>query len=232
MGITIVMIVCMLVLSAGFILFMNSRRKKLLGDYNAENQYHRADEILREVVNGPLSDIREQMKGQPVDAVTECMHITNIGRQAASAAMTAAKTVAWAAVGVKARYRAADHACYLVLSGDDLHYLFYEEGEIKEHLVFDQYRLANAKLEQTSGTDKVTRMSSAMGMKSQKLVLDLDGEKMEVLFYNRINRLPHGPLPFTDRNVFRTQVNFEIMGRYFKEQLGKKYIQLAAMNNY
>lgn len=227
MTITIVMVIAMMALSLGYIYFMNSRRKRILGDYNVENQYHNAGIILPELMRGPLGSIKEQMKEYSVDAVTECMHITNLGRQATSAAITAAKTAAWAAVGVKARYHTADNACYLVLSGEDVHYLFFEEGEMKEHLFFDKYRLMNARIEQTSGTDKVTRMSSAMGMKSQKLVLDLDGKKMEVLFYNRINRTPENPLSFTSKDVFKTQVNFEIMGRYFKEQLGEKYMHLA-----
>lgn len=225
---TIIMVALMMCLSLGYVYFMNTRRKRLLGDYTAENQYDRAAGLLPELLAGPLKSIREQMKDTPVDAVTQCMHITNIGKQAASAAITAAKTVAWAAVGVKTKYQTADHACYLVLSGDDIHYLFFEEGDMKEHLVLDKYRLVNARLEKTSGTDKVTRMSSAMGMKSQKIVLDLDGKKMEVLFYNAITRTPEGPLSITSKDVFKTQVNFDIMGRYFKEQLGKKYAHLSS----
>lgn len=228
MTITIIMVALMMCLSLGYMYFMNARRKRLLGDYNVENQYHHAAELLPEVLNGPLDSVKKQMKDKPVDAITQCMHITNIGKQAASAAITAAKTVAWAAVGVKARYNAADHACYLVLSGDDLHYLFFEEGDMKEHLILDKYRLMDASLGKTSGTDKITRMSSAVGMQSQKIVLDIDGKKMEVLFYNRIVRTPEGTLSFASKNVFKTQVNLEIMGRYFKEQLGKKYAHLSS----
>lgn len=214
-------------LSLGYVYFLNMRRKKTLGDYNADNQYQRAAAIVPETVDHHLSAIKNQMDGRAIDAVTECMHITNLGRQAASAAKTAAKTLAWAAVGVKARYHTADHACYLVLSGDELHYLFFEEGAMKEHLIFDRYRLQHARLEHASGTDRIARVYTSGGIKTQKLILDIEGKKMEILFYNRINRLPGGPLSFMQKDVFRTQVDFEIMGKYFKEQLGHKYPQLV-----
>ncbi|WP_157976868.1 hypothetical protein [Taibaiella helva] len=225
---TIIIVAVMVSLSVAYIIFMNARRKKLLGDYNADNQYHRAAELLPALMTDRLDQIRQQMNGSVINAVTECAHITNIGQQATSAAITAAKTVAWAAVGVKAKYRTADHASYLVLSGDDLHYVLFQEGEVRDHFVFDRYELSTAKIDRTSATDKVTRMGSAMGRKTQKITLDKEGKKMDILFYDRITRLPEGPLsPFTG-NVFKTMVDFEIMGKYFKEQLGNKYPQLQA----
>ncbi|WP_118975396.1 hypothetical protein [Taibaiella koreensis] len=225
---TIIIVAVMVSLSVAYIIFMNARRKKLLGDYNADNQYHRAAELLPSIMSDRLDQIRHQMNGNAVDAITECAHITNIGQQAASAAITAAKTVAWAAVGVKAKYRTADHASYLVLSGDDLHYILFQEGELSDHQVFDRYELSTAKLDRTSASDKVTRMGSAMGRKTQKLTLDKEGKKMEILFYDRITRLPGGPLSPFSGDVFKTMVDFEIMGKYFKERLGNKYHQLQA----
>lgn len=226
---TVIIFVSVLVaLSIGYTVFMMSRRKKQLNGYNADNQYHRAAELLPALMTDRLDQIKKEMNGSSIDAVTECMHITNLGQQATSAAITAAKTVAWAAVGVKARYRTADHACYLVLSGDDLHYLLFQEGELADHRVFDRYELSTAKLDHTSASDKVTRMGSAMGRKSRKLTLDKEGKKTDILFYDRITRLPEGMLSPFSGEVFKTMVDFEIMGKYFEEQLGRKYPQLQA----
>lgn len=203
-------------------------RKRALGDYNADNQMHRAEEITQEVINGPLAAIKRQIGTSNIDAVTQCAHITTLGKQATGLAITAAKTVAWAAVGVKAKYSAADHACYLALSGDDLHYFFFEEGQLKEHLVLDQYRLSNAQLASASGTDKITRMSSITGMKSQKLSFDIEGKKMEILFFGSITRAPEGAYGGFGKQAMKNMVDFQVAGQYFKEKLAQKYPHLAS----
>ena len=228
MSTIIYIIVGFLAFSGLYVFLIMQWRKRALGDYNADNQMHRAEEITQEVINGPLAAIKRQIGTGNVDAVTQCAHITTIGKQATGLAITAAKTVAWAAVGVKAKYRTADHACYLALSGDDLHYLFFEESELKEHLVLDQYRLANARLEGVSGADKVTRMSSITGMKSQKLSFDIEGKKMEILFFGAITRAPEGVFGGFGKQAMKNMEDFKVAGRYFKEKLARRYPHLVA----
>ncbi len=130
------------------------------------------------------------MQGVPIDAFTQCAYIASVSDKARSAAATAAKTVAWAAVGVKARYNEADHAAYLVLSGEDLRYFFFEEGVAKSHLVFDRYRLMNASVVALSNAEKVTRMGSVMGRKNHKLRIDIDGKPVDLIYYEKVERYP------------------------------------------
>lgn len=219
-------IIIVVALSIGIVVYMNIKRKQALSNFNAEEEYKNAPAFINELMAEHFAKIKTQLRDKPVDAFTQCLHITNLKKQAAGVAVTAAKTVAWAAVGVKARYHTADHACYLVLSGTDVHYLFFEEGDLKEHLVLDQYRMGQASIEKISTTDKVTRLGTA-GKITAKLKLDIEGKPMEILFYDRVVRAPHDGGGIVRKDFFILHAKYSIMGKYFAEQLNIKYPALA-----
>ncbi len=211
--------------SFGIFLFTNYKKKRSLKNFDADAEYKNAPQFLKEFCANQLSSVPKQMNGFSIDAITECAHITNLQKQAANATITAVKTLGWAAIGVKAKYQTAQNTSYLVLSGNSLHYLFYEEGEIKQHLVLDEYRMQNAKIEQTSGLDKVARMGSVAGRKTQKLIFDIDGKSMEILFYDRIANAPEGMLNGTDFHLLHAKG--EIIGKHFVENIKTTYPSLS-----
>lgn len=171
--------------------------------------------------------IAKLMNGLPVDAFTQCAYIATVGDKVASAAATAAKTVAWAAVGVKARYNERDNASYLVLSNNELHYLFFDDGEGREHLVFDHDTLMNARAAQISQAEKVTRMGSIMGLKPKKMHLEVNGSALDIIYYDAVQRMPDSMItPCT--GMFETQSKLQLMGRFFLYRLHQKYPQLQA----
>lgn len=222
----IIAIVVLALLGYGLVFyFMHKKRKEALAKYDHPGAYKEAPQLLREFMNDRFAPLASQMRGAAIDAFTQCAYITSLAGKAKSAAATAAKTVAWAAVGVKARYREADHAAYLVLSGDDLHYVFFEEGSVKEHLVFDQLRLLQANPGVLNKTEKVTRMGAVMGRKTHKLVLDIDGKKMDLIYYDAIERYPDSVIGYS-KNTFDTMARFRLLGGYFKEKLSAKYPHL------
>ncbi len=216
-------------LGFAFFLFYRKKRKAMQQSYNVDSEYSRAKDIMRDLVDsGDFAEIKEQMGDKPIEAVTECAYITDLGKQAGNLLGTAAKTVAWAAVGVKARYREADNVCYLVLSNDEIHYLLFVESEVEEHLVFDRNRIQNAVLKEVSAKDNVTRFSKVLGRKTKKLSFDLDGKPLSILFFDRISRSPGGVNTADVTKVFsgdysKTLVDYEVMGKYFLEQLTLKY---------
>lgn len=224
---TYIPIVIVVALSIGIVVYMNIKRKQALSSFNADEEYKNAPVFINELMAEHFAQIKAQMKDKPVDAFTQCLPITNLKKQAAGVAVTAAKTVAWAAIGVKARYQTADHACYLVLSGTELHYLFFEEGSLKEHLVLDQYRMGQASIEKISTTDKVTRMGSAGGKTTAKLKLNIDDKPMEILFYDRVTRAPHDGGGIIRKDFYLIHAKYSIIGKYFTEQLHIKYPALA-----
>ncbi|PSK89798.1 hypothetical protein [Taibaiella chishuiensis] len=209
-----------------YIYFMNRKRKESMGKYNDPHIYNQAPQFMTELLSGRFAAIDKQMQGAPVHAITQCAYITSLSDKAKAAAGTAVKTLAWAAVGVKARYSEADHAAYLVLSGEDLHYIFFEEGQVKEHLVFDRGRLMTAAVGSLSHTEKVARMGSVAGRNTHKLNLDIEGKKVDLIYFDTLERYPDSVLAY-EKNAMDTMGKFKLMGSYFKDKLYAAYPHLS-----
>ncbi|WP_336829169.1 hypothetical protein [Sphingobacterium multivorum] len=208
-----------------FSLMMMKKQKETAKKYEGESGIGLAPGVKDELLNDEFSELRKQLNGAPIDAFTQCAYIATVGDKVASAAATAAKTVAWAAVGVKARYNERDNASYLVLSNNELHYVFFDEGEVRDHLVFDHETLLNARTAQITNAEKVTRMGSVMGLKPKKMHLDVNGNGLDIMYYGTVQRMPHGIIS-PGSGMFETQAKLQLMGRLFLDRLYKKYPQL------
>ncbi|MDR0265225.1 MAG: hypothetical protein LBJ04_18560 [Sphingobacterium sp.] len=206
-------------------LMMMKKQKETAKKYEGESGIFLAPAVKDELLNDEFNELRKQMNGAPIDAFTQCAYIATVGDKVASAAATAAKTVAWAAVGVKARYSERDNASYLVLSNDELHYVFFDDGEARDHLVFDQATLLDARPAQISNSEKVTRMGSVMGLKPKKMHLEVNGNGLDIIYYGTVQRMPHGIIS-PGAGMFETQARLQLMGRFFLDRLYKKYPQL------
>lgn len=222
-------IILIVVLFAGsfvFMFIMNKKRKESLGKYDNPEAYKQAPQLKDELLAGRFAAISKQMQDAPVDAFTQCAYIASVADKAKSAAATAAKTLAWAAVGVKARYSEADHAAYLVLSGDNLHYLFFQEGRARDHLVFDRSRMLNAAKGVVSNAEKVTRIGAVTGRSNHKLSIDIDGKRVDVIYYDAVERYPDTVLAY-EKGAMDSIGKFKLMGTYFKEKLSVAYPHLS-----
>lgn len=232
MSIVIPIVIVVFVAYGIFMVFYMKKHKATQQKYAGDDALAQAGQIQRELLTSHFGALKEQMQDAPIDAFTQCAYITTVGNKVKSAAATAAKTAVWAMVGVKARYREADHAAYLVLSGGDLHYLFFEEGEAKEHLVFDKFRLLSARTGVISNAEKVTRLSSVMGQKPLKMSMDIEGSPTDLIYYGEVRRPPESAL-YGDgimkvRGMGDLQGKFGLMGRYFKKKFYEQYPHLSA----
>jgi hypothetical protein len=210
-------------------LMMMKKQKETARKYEGDAGIALAPGIKDELLRQEFHELTKQMNGAPIEAFTQCAYIATVGDKVASAAATAAKTVAWAAVGVKARYSERDNASYLVLSNNELHYVFFDDGEAKDHLVFDQESLLNARPAQISNSEKVTRMGSIMGLKPKKMHLDINGNGLDIIYYGAVQRMPDGIIS-PSSGMFETQSKLQLMGRFFLDRLYQKYPQLQDQN--
>src|SRR5690606_27757772 len=131
------------------------KQKDTAKKYEGEAGLSMAVAVKDDLLQHEFSELSKQMNGAPIDAFTQCAYIATVGDKIASAAATAAKTAACAAVGVKAKYQERDNASYLILSNQELHYIFFDEGEARDHLVFDHETLLDARPAQISSSEKV-----------------------------------------------------------------------------
>ncbi|MCW8311768.1 hypothetical protein K7A41_11080 [Sphingobacterium sp. InxBP1] len=204
---------------------MMKKQKDTAKKYEGEAGLSMAVAVKDDLLQHEFSELSKQMNGAPIDAFTQCAYIATVGDKIASAAATAAKTAAWAAVGVKAKYQERDNASYLILSNQELHYIFFDEGEARDHLVFDHETLLDARPAQISSSEKVTRMGSIMGLKPKKMHLDVNGNGLDLIYYGTVQRMPAG-LISPGPGMFEAQARFQLMGRFFLDRLYQKYPQL------
>lgn len=233
MSSTVITIIILVAVAYGvFMVFYMKKLKGTRQKYAGDDALAQAPQIQDELLTSHFTAIKKQMQDAPIDAFTQCAYITTVGNKVKSAAVTAAKTAAWAMVGVKARYHEADNAAYLVLSGENLHYLFFEEGEAKEHLVFDRFRLLSAKPAAITNGEKVTRMSSIMMQKPMKMSMDINGHQTDVIYYGEVRRPPESAL--YGEGIMKVQGmgelhgKFGLLGRYFRKKFHERYPHLAA----
>lgn len=208
-----------------FSLIMMKKQKETARKYEGESGINLGPDVRDELLKDEFVELKKQLNGAPIEAFTQCAYIATVGDKVAGAAATAAKTVAWAAVGVKARYNERDNASYLVLSDNELHYVFFDEGRARDHFVFDHQSLISAQNAQISNSEKLTRMGSVMGLKAKKMYFDINGNGLDIIYYGTVQRMPHGIIS-PGVGMFETQAKLQLMGRLFLNRFYEKYPHL------
>ncbi|WP_312362033.1 hypothetical protein [Sphingobacterium sp.] len=201
------------------------KQKETARKYEGESGINLGPHVRDELLKDEFVELKKQLNGAPIEAFTQCAYIATVGDKVAGAAATAAKTVALAAVGVKARYNERDNASYLVLSNNELHYVFFDDGEVRDHLVFDHETLLDARTAQITNSEKVTRMGSVMGLKPKKMHFDINGNGLDIIYYGTVQRMPHGIIS-PGAGMFETQAKLQLMGRLFLNRFYEKYPHL------
>ena len=215
-------------LSFGWMYMANRKRKKVGEKFNVENQRENTPQILKKQIEGNLSFLSTQLGDVPIDAFTQAKIPVSRGRVAKNMAVDAAKTAAWALVGVRARYTREDALCYFILSGDDLHFLSYFQAELGDHIIIGRDRLEGATIEQETKKLAHGRQDIA-NIKEYRLVVDVDGEILQINFYNTVIDGREN-MNFFGEDYHKESVELNLMGEYFIEQLEAKYSNLKIKN--
>ncbi|WP_010252871.1 hypothetical protein [Myroides injenensis] len=202
---------------------MMDNQKKVIEKYESPVMVNQAVNFNKELLEHDLELLAEQFPNHKIDAITECAYISDLSSKAKDIAGKAFKTVALAAVGVKTRYVQVANAAYLVLIGDELHYILFEEGEVTDHLILPKEVLEKAKVEVLNNVDKVSRMfATAGGKQSRKLVLDMDGNTFDIIFYDRIQKEPSG-YPVGRSKVKEVYGKMRVAGIDFEKKLKERF---------
>lgn len=139
-------------LSVVYTLYMKKRGEDQMKNIDYSKELQHVESNIKSFVNGDFSEIKTWMKDKPINAFTSASVPVTDTDNAKNMATDALKSVAWSAVGVKARYNRVDTLSYLVLSGEDLHYLDSDvDGNLMAHLVFNPSDLVNAKIKNAGG---------------------------------------------------------------------------------
>lgn len=219
----IIIVVIVLVFGGSYFyaFMLHKRGKNSIKEYESPNMVAKSEEFQEELLQRIYSPLAKRFPHEKIDAFTECAYITNLTSKTKSTLFTGLKVLGWGLIGVRARYTQAANATYLVLVGEDIHYILFIEGEQSDFFMITSSQLKRAKITPLSNVDKTTRMLATTGNKvSNKLVFEKDGKNIEIIFFDRVTNGTQG-IPLSDSSSSITDIlgKGRVMGIRFKERL-------------
>lgn len=195
---------------------------------------------ITDLTNSKLDYLKRWMKDAPIDTFTDASIAISTKDKAKNAAVDAAKSVAWAVVGVKAKYRRVETVSHLVLSNDNLHYLDADvDGNLRTHLTFTPDQLSNAKIQYKGpkkGVDLASGLTDAISKKFNKeehlvnvyaITLKIDNEELTIQAHDKIV-LPFNSYEVGGTSFIEDSMLANVICKTFFEKLAEKYPNLKA----
>lgn len=218
-------IIFMVIAYVGIFFWWQIKKKKskeAFDKLDMKKESSQAATYLNDLINNQYPQVKKQMKDVPIEAMTVARLEYTAGSQAKDIAKNTLKGLA--TLGT-VRFQTVQTTKYLVLSGSDLHLLDTDtEGSITNHLVYNRQRLLNASIEEmpaTSNRLSQTKYGDYL-LKSYKLVLPGDDNKVNLLFYNGIVDVTNTAAVIALSNNADKQVKQFVAGNDFLEKLGEK----------
>lgn len=136
--------------------YATNKAKTIASDFSEDEIKNNLEKHKNELIETQIPYLKKWMKDNPIDFFTDASIPISLNSKAKNAAVDAAKSVAWAVVGVKAKYTRVETTSFLVLSNDELHYLTSNvDGDLEEHIIFSSERLNTAKMVYTGAKKSV-----------------------------------------------------------------------------
>jgi len=217
--------------------FMLQKTKAVVADFDKEKARNNIESHTAELVNSQLPYLKEWMKGSSIDSFTDASIAISLKGKAKNAAIDAAKSVAWRAVGVKAKYQRVDATAHLVLSNDELHFVEATvDGDLETHIIFTKDQLNNAKIEYKGAKKSADLAGGVADFMSEKLnnedallnvhllTFNVDGKLLEIQAHDKVI------LQYTlgGKDTIKNGLVANLIAENFFKTLGEKYPNLKA----
>lgn len=210
------------------LIIINKRNKAKSMHINLDEERQKYSSYKSELENEDFKVLKKWMKNAPIDAFTAASFPRTNSEQIQQLAKQGVQNIALSAVGV--RYREVETPSYLVLSGNELHFLHTDvDGDLKQHLIFGSNRLEVAKIKYTGLKKTALSISSK---KSEKhlphiflLSFNINGEKIEIEVHDRLAM----NMSFTSlfkENYYQKMIKNRVVGEQLIIKLSEKYSNL------
>lgn len=191
-------------------------------------------------LNTDLAYLKKWMKNKPIDTFTEASISISTKKKVKNTAIDTLKSIAWAVIGVKARYQRVETPTFLVLSNDELHFLSANvDGDLDNHIILTKENLENASITfkgNKDGVDLADDISKKLANKlysdSQKaslpqlftLEFNIDGKPLAINAHDKI------VLPYVvgSKNHAENALIANLIAEEFFIKLAEKYPNLKA----
>lgn len=213
-----------------FMIYMNKKHKSAKSEIDLDFERTKYDQYKQELLNQDFSKLNQWMKGKSIDAFTSASVPQSKGSQVQEIVTDGVKNVALSAVGVKLQRIETD--CFWVLSGNDLHFFGTDTvGELDEHIVFDNFRIEDAKLQYggilKSQLGVYSKSSEEYLPKTHIITFNMEDNPLSLEIHDRLNYVTDPTDILNLKKQLETRAKYQVVGEKFVSILQNKFPHLG-----
>ncbi|MDQ6531077.1 hypothetical protein [Flavobacterium sp. LHD-85] len=214
-----------------FMISMNKKHKTAKAEIDLNFERTKYDQYKQELLANDFSQLKHWMKGKSIDAFTSASVPQSTSSKIQEIVSDGIKNVALSPVGVKLRRIETD--CFWVLSGNDLHFFCTNTvGELDEHIVFDNFRIEDAKLEYggvlKSQLGIYSKSSEEYLPKTHIITFNIDGSPLSLEIHDRLNYIVDPADVLNLKKQLEIRAKYRVVGERFTAILQGKFSNLKA----
>ena len=201
-----------------FMIYMNKKHKAAKSEIDLDFERTKYDQYKQELLTQDFSQLKQWMKGKPIDAFTSASVPQSTSSKVQEIVTDGIKNAALSAIGVKLRRIETD--CFWALSGNDLHFFSTNTaGELDEHIVFDNFRIEDAKLEYggilKSQLGVYSKSSEEYLPKTHIITFNIDGSPLSLEIHDRLNYRTDPADMLNLKKQLETRAKYQVVGEKF-----------------
>lgn len=212
-----------------FMIYANKKHKSVKSEIDLDSERSKYPVYKQEVLAQDFPQLKQWMNGKPIDAYTSASVPQSTANKVQDIISDGIKNVALSTIGMKLRRIETD--CFWVLSGSDLHFFSTNTvGELEEHIVFDNFRMEEAKLQYggllKSQLGVYSKSSEEYLPKTHIITFNIDGSPLSLEIHDRLNYVVN-PTDLLDmKKQFTTRAKYQVVGEKFVKILQDKFPNL------
>ena len=212
-----------------FMIYMNKKHASVKKEIDLDFERTKYDLHKEEVLKQDFPQLKEWMKGKTIDAYTSASVPQTKAEKVQEVVTDGLKNVALSAVGVK--LQRIETECFWVLSGNDLHFFSTDTvGELDEHIVFDNFRIEEAKLKDggilKSQLGVYSKSAEEYLPKTHIITFNIDGNPLSLEIHDRLHYTPDPANILNVNKQFLTRAKYQVVGEKFVKVLQSKFPNL------
>jgi len=221
--------VAVVVVSLVVMVIMKKRHRAAQAEINLDQERGHYASYKDELLNRDFSFLKTWMGGKAIDAFSSGSVPQSTADKVQNLIGDGLKNVALSTVGVKLRRVETD--AFWVLSGKDLHFLTADtDGDLEEHLVFDNFRIEKARL-QDGGVLKTqlgfyAKQAEADLPKVQLITFDLDGQPMSLEIHDRLRYAVDPADVLNLMKLHQIRAKYQVVGEGLLAELKSRFSNL------
>lgn len=218
-----------IIAGVAFMIIMNKKHKAAKTEIDLDSERTKYQQYKQELLAQDFSKLRQWMEGKTIDAFTSASVPQSTANKVQELVTDGIKNIALSTIGVKLRRIETD--CFWVLSGKDLHFFSTNTvGELDEHIVFDQFRIEKASLQDggilKSQLGVYSKSSEEYLPKIQVITFDIDGSSLSLEIHDRLNYRVDPQDMLNLKKQLTTRAKYQVVGEKFVKTLQDKFPNL------